>query len=117
MSDQEPKGEGARSRPGSRWSPGVAPTGSELTSEGSSVETDSDVATAREIPETNEILERAEQSSRGVDLPYKHPAGPHAPSGGAAGGVKTLTAADERDSREEQKPRAMVEEGAWEEED
>lgn len=115
MSDRESKVSGAQSRPGSRWSPGIAPTGSELTSEGSSVETDSDVATSEDIPDAEEIIARAERRAEGAELPDRHPAGPHVPSNSAVGGVKTLTEADERERREERKPRAMEEEGAWEE--
>ncbi|GEM_PF-4183483 len=101
-----------QSKPINRWTPGVAPTGSELTSEGSSVETDSDVATAQDIPETEEILARAERVRQGEDLPYMHAAGPHAPSGGVAGGARTLEEV-EAEPEEERRPKPMEEEGAW----
>jgi hypothetical protein len=53
-------GKGATDRP-----PDVSvPTGSEMTSEGSSVELDAELATAEEIPSTKEVLRRAEEARR-----------------------------------------------------
>jgi hypothetical protein len=70
---------------------GTAPTGADLTSDGSSVETTEDVATLEEIPSVDEITgkgRKKKDAGEGTgDLPYKHPAPPHAPSGGAAGGA------------------------------
>lgn len=72
---------------------GTAPTGADLTSDGSSVETTEDVATLEEIPSVDEITRKnkAEKGKKGGtgDLPYKHPAPPPAPSGGATGGASS----------------------------
>jgi hypothetical protein len=62
---------------------GIVPTGSEATSEGSSVETEEDIATAREIPPTEEIIKAAEEARRKGRVPSQVPAPPRAPSGGA----------------------------------
>lgn len=43
---------------------GGVPTGADLDSEGSSVETDEDVATAEIIPPTEEILRKGEEARR-----------------------------------------------------
>ena len=64
---------------------GTARTGADLTSEGSSAEVDSDVATAEDIPSTEEILEMGEEGTG--HRPYRYPAPPHAPTGGTIGGA------------------------------
>ncbi|MHB1001963.1 MAG: hypothetical protein ACYC27_22205 [Armatimonadota bacterium] len=46
---------------GADTSQGAVTTGSELTSEGSSVEVDGDVATAEVIPSTEEILRKGRE--------------------------------------------------------
>jgi len=52
---------------------GEAPTGADLASEGSSVETDADVATREEIPSTEEILRLGEEARRKGRRPRKYP--------------------------------------------
>ena len=48
---------------------GLVPTGSDLTSDGSSVELDADLATETEIPPTEEILRKGEEARRGRRVP------------------------------------------------
>lgn len=98
-SDQQSPGGGTR--PANRWSPGAQPTGSELSSEGSSVITDSDVATAEDIPDVEEIFDRADRVGKGE---------PH-PRTDSAGG-KTVDET-EQPSDAKRKPHEMYEEGAW----
>ena len=66
-------------RAGPRAADTTVPTGSYLTSEGSSVETDADLATEEEIPPTEEILREAEEARRKRRLPGERPSIAHAP--------------------------------------
>ncbi len=42
--------------------PGITPTGAYMTSEGSSVELDADLATEEELPSTEEIVRKGRES-------------------------------------------------------
>lgn len=65
-----------------RWPPDLVPTGSDMTSHGSSVLTDSGLATREEIPSTEEILRKAEEARR-KGKPHEAAAPPHAEPRGA----------------------------------
>jgi hypothetical protein len=60
MSDIEKK-RVVGSQPAGMTSAGFAPTGANLDSSGSSVETDEDIATSEDLPSTEEILQMAEE--------------------------------------------------------
>ncbi len=101
MSNEQKPG-GTASRPVHRWSPGAQPTGSELSSEGSSAITDADVATAQEIPDTEEILELADRASEDEGHPRMHRE------------LRAPTVDEtEQPSEEQRRPHEMYEEGAW----
>ena len=57
---------------------GSVPTASDVASEGSSVVTDTDIATEKEIPPTEQILQMAKEARRKRRLPRKYPAPPPA---------------------------------------
>lgn len=60
MSDVEKK-RVVGSQPTGMTSVGFAPTGADMDSSGSSVETEEDIATSQDLPSTEEILRMAEE--------------------------------------------------------
>ena len=72
------KGEGRQVGEGSRM--GTIPTGADMTSEGSSVVTNSDLATAEEIPSTEEILRKGRENRRTAPAPSGVPESRYEPS-------------------------------------